>query len=323
MRNIMTASRQQLEAARLQFDYALISFRDPCLPACLTSRACLRLDLVLHDLSQDLPNLPGPQQQHAAAICAFAAELPPELPLIIQCEAGIGRSAATAAALMRHQGDERYRELLKLGTYNRRLYRLLSAELGLDVPVEPLVALAVRVKYPLDRAAAFLMSLRRQRYENWRCFMVLDGPQEHATGSELFDGVTWIETTVRRGLWGHPYRQLGIDHCLAAGATYVGLNNDDNYLTPGYLEQLVAALQETGADLVLCQTLHACIGWQVIPSEPRVGCVDIGNWLAAADLIRQVPFHETDYFADGRFVERMAAKARSIVRIERPLFVKN
>lgn len=321
MRQILTANRQQLEAAQLNFDYALISFRDPFLPECRASRACRRLDLVLHDLSQEVPNLPGPQHQHAAAIRAFIAELPPLLPLIIQCEAGIGRSVATAAALMRHQGDEGYREVLKLGTHNRRLYKLLSAELGLDVPAEPLVALAVRIKYPLDRAAAFFTSLKRQRYDNWRCFMVLDGPHEPA--SDLFAGVTWVETPVRRGLWGHPYRQLGIDQCLAAGAAYVGLNNDDNYLTPGYLEQLVSALQEADADLVVCQTLHAGLGWQLLASEPKVGCVDVGNWLAAADLIRQVPFQETDYYADGRFVESLAAKARRIVRLERPLFVKN
>ena len=41
------------------------------------------------------------------------------------------------------------------------------------------------------------------------------------------------------------------------------------------------------------------------------------------DLVRQVRFEETDYYADGRFVENLAARARAIVRVERPLFIKN
>ena len=73
--------------------------------------------------------------------------------------------------------------------------------------------------------------------------------------------------------------------------------------------------------LVLCQTLHAYCGCQIVPAEPRIGCADVGNWLAAADLIRQVPFTETDPLADGRFVERLAARA--VVRVDRPLVVKN
>jgi hypothetical protein len=128
---------------------------------------------------------------------------------------------------------------------------------------------------------------------------------------------------MRCGLWGHPYRQLGIDRCIDNEADFIGLNNDDNYLTPGYFEQLVHALQANDADFAICQMLHSYSGYGVVPAEPKAGCADVGNWLASADLIRQVKWEGTDFLADGRFVERLAAKARRVVKVERPLLVKN
>ncbi len=326
MRRIECYTRRTLERAGWAIaQHALISFRDPGQPP--AAALCMsRLDLVLHDCAADA-GLVGPTRDDAFAIRRFVEALPPDQHLAVQCESGKGRSVACAAALFRAQGDEeRAGILLRMGTHNRTLYRLLCQELELDIPAEPLVALAVRVKYPLDRAAAFLHSLRRQRYDNWRAVFVSDGPwPENDWGMDgLADPrIDFLGTPEHRGLWGHPYRQLGINRCLELGTAYVGLNNDDNYLTPGYLEQMVGALQQRQADLVLCQTLHAYDAWSVTPSTPVAGCADVGNWLASADLIRRVPWEGEDFEADGRFVERLARTAGRCIEVRRPLLVKN
>ncbi len=325
MRRIECYTRRTLERAGWPLaQHALISFRDPGQP--LVSALCMsRLDLVLHDCAADA-GLVGPTRDDAFAIRRFVEALPPDQHLAVQCESGKGRSVACAAALLRKEGDEdRARLLLRMGTHNRTLYRLLCQELELDMPAEPLMALAVRVKYPLDRAEAFFLSLLRQRYSNWRCTLIFDGPDFRMLPGRLFQDkrMSWVVTAEQRGLWGHPYRQLGIDRCLEQGAEYVGLNNDDNYLTPGYLEQMVGALQERKADLVMCQTLHAYDAWSVTPSTPVAGCADVGNWLASADLIRKVPWEGEDFEADGRFVERLARTAGRCIEVRRPLLVKN
>ncbi len=327
MRTIIPVSRQDLEknGHRLP-SAALITFRDAELPPAKAEHTP-RLDLVMNDIAEPMANLLAPAQEHAQRIRAFVAELRVSQSLIIQCEAGLGRSMACAAALLLAQGDEAAaKKLLRLGTHNRRLYRLLCAEFGLQVPAEPLVALAVRVKYPNDRAEAFLLSLRRQRYTNWRCVFVTDGPMRYKDefADQVYDTWDLIETSERRGLWGHPYRHVGIAAALGwSEVQYVGLNNDDNYLTPGYIEQLVNAAQDEQADLVLCRMLHAYSGWGVVASDPVAGCADVGNWIASADLIRQVKFDEYDFLADGRFVERLAAKAKKVARVEKPLLCKN
>ncbi|HZZ77412.1 MAG TPA: glycosyltransferase [Gemmataceae bacterium] len=329
MRKIMTASRRELEQHGHKYpDAALITFRDPFL-APAPAPQMPRLDLVMNDISDPSPGLTHPQRDHAARIYPWVAALPPDRPLIVQCEFGVGRSLACAAALNRAQGDEATaKRQLRHGTHNRRLYRLLCEEFGLTVEPEPLVAIACRVKYPVGRADAFLYSLNRQRYDTWKCVFVTDGINDAAWEEFSFETVgerkwEWIETPERRGLWGHPYRQLGIDRCLAIGAAYIGLNNDDNYLTPGYLEQMVNAAQDEGADLVMCQMLHSYSAWGVVGSVPVAGCADVGNWIASADLIRQVKFDEFDALADGRFVERLAAKAKKVASVERPLLIKN
>lgn len=335
MLRLAVASRHQYETAAARFGRvdALISFRDPDQPPVVHRGEQLgHLDLVCHDVAADMPGLPAPAAEHARRIVELLNSLPlvgnSDIRLLIQCEAGVGRSQAAAAAILRWTGQDGWREVIKHGTYNRRLYRLLCAELGLDAPPEPLVALAVRIKYPSDRAAAFLLSMHRQRHANWRVVFVTDGPDAPGPGlllsSEFMrDRVEVIRTPERRGRWGHPYRQLGIDRCLELGAAYVGLSNDDNYYTPGYLEQMVAALADSGAGLAVCQMVHSYSGWQAIPASPVAGCADVGNWLAHAGVICGVKWEGDDFLADGRFVARLAGAAGQTVLVNRPLMVKN
>ena len=131
----------------------------------------------------------------------------------------------------------------------------------------------------VSRAIAFAMSMKRQRHQAWLCRFISDGPTP-AVYKDLLENLAdsrfaLVSTDGPLGLWGHPPRQEGIDACLESAAAldatpcYVGLNNDDNYLTPGYLEQMVGGLQRHQADLVLCQMLHSYSAWGVVDSASR------------------------------------------------------
>lgn len=234
--------------------------------------------------------------------------------LVAQCDAGAGRSQAVVAALQRLAGQDNS-EILRRGSYNRTLYRGILAAAGRPEQAEPLVSVVVRVKYPSDRLAALLLSLSRQRHTNWEAIVVKDGPSDLPSISD--PRVRILQTSERKGRWGHPWRQAGIDACRG---DYIVLQNDDNYLTPGYLEQMVAACER--ADIAVCGMSQSNNGWGFVMPEPRLWSIGIGCWIARSDVARSVPFEGDGYTADGEYFERIAA-GRKVVMVNKPLFVAN
>ena len=179
------------------------------------------------------------------------------------------------------------------------------------------MSISIRVKYAPDRLAAFIICMRRQRYENWELIAVTDGPNTQAVEvlRQMKDRRVKLVLTPRPlGRWGHPYRQLGLDACRGE---FIGMSNDDNYYVPGYIEQMVNALD--AADLALCPYLHSYFGWRVW--KPGT---DLGSWLARASLVRKVPWTGDNHTADQKYVEELKRLARNRVAVvNRPLFVHN
>jgi predicted protein tyrosine phosphatase len=283
-----------------------------------------RLDVPCHDISADAANLVTPTSDHARAIVAFGQQCRTlDRDILAICEAGAGRSAAIAAGLCHVIGapPSAAREVLRKGTYNRRLYRLICAAAGMPVTPDAKVSIAVRIKYPLDRLQAFVACLRRQRWSHWECIAVTDGPNWEAAKWiwDLNDGrVVCIQTEHHRGRWGHPWRQVGIDACTG---DYISLQNDDNYLTPGFMEQSVMALEDDDADVCLVNYLHSYKGWEACRSE--VGSSDLGAWLARAALVHDTPWDGDEFDSDNTYLSRLAEKARRVTTVTNCLFVHN
>jgi glycosyltransferase involved in cell wall biosynthesis len=224
---------------------------------------------------------------------------------------------AVLAALLKISGTDN-KAILAHGTYNRRLYRELLRTAGVAPEPDPLVSIAIRIKYAPDRLKLFILSMQRQRHDNWEMIAVTDGPNEPAARliAEVNDPrIRLIETEKRLGRWGHPYRQRGLDACRG---DYIGLSNDDNYYVPGYIEQMLHAMGDT-ADLVLCQLLHSHSGWKVDPPGN-----DLGAWIARASLIRKVPWTGQDFASDRDYLVSLVAQAQGrVATVARPLFIHN
>lgn len=277
-----------------------------------------RLVLIFNDVLETFAGGRSPSPEDAALILNFVRSHPSAPMLVVQCQVGVGRSQAVAAALGDIFGNaEMSRRIRRNGTYNRKLFALLLKAAGLSPEAEPLVSMAVRVKYAPDRLQLFLLSMKRQRYQNWELVAVTDGPNPEAVQLVRDFGdkrIRIIETPTRLGRWGHPYRQLGINACEGE---FIGLSNDDNYYVPGYLEQMVNALD--GADIALCQTAHSYSGWNVA----AVGA-DLGCWIARSTIVRSTPWTGAAFDSDGVYLKALLAKAGSrVARIERPLFIHN
>jgi hypothetical protein len=316
---IRALSRDQIESQPLPGPSAVISMADtPDDLAVIKDAANVvaRLNLIFNDATEACHLVRPPSADDARKILQFVREQSHVPYLVAQCQVGVGRSQAVMAALAKiHGGDPK--PVLRGGTYNRRLYRILLAEAGVAVDPEPLVSLAVRVKYAPDRLRLFLLSMQRQRHENWEVVAVTDGPNPAAVQlvAEMRDPrIRLIETEQALGRWGHPYRQRGLEACRGE---FIGMNNDDNYCVPGYLEQLLDALED--ADLAVCSYVHSYLAWT--PTQPGTG---IGAWLARAWLVRQVPWTGLEFNSDREYVQQLANAAgpRTVV-VPRPLFVHN
>jgi hypothetical protein len=288
-----------------------------------TQRVVDRLDLIFNDAGGDYGTVKAPTLEHARAILSFVGRQNPFTQIVAQCQVGVGRSQGVVAALGRIAGYESHKLMLRGGTYNRRMFRLLHEAAGIAVPAEPLVSIAVRVKYSPDRFWAFLLCMQRQRYENWEVVAVTDGPNADAAHVEAdfkrhhpgaIERLRLIQTAESRGRWGHAYRQNGIDACRGQ---FIGLSNDDNYYCPGYIEQLMFALED--ADIAACQVAHSYSGWAARPAWSDLGC-----WIARAALVRSVPWEGQEFDSDALYLAKLRARpgVRSAV-VNRPLFVHN
>jgi predicted protein tyrosine phosphatase len=238
------------------------------------------LQIIFNDAAESYGTVKAPSLNDAKKILEFVRKNPAPN-LVAQCQAGIGRSQAIVAAIAKIYGDDPS-PVFANGTYNQSLYDLLLRAAGVPAAIPRLVSMAVRVKYSAERLNLFLLSMRRQRYTNWEIIAVTDGPNPDARdliASFNDSRLRLVETEKMLGRWGHPYRQLGIDACRGE---YVGISNDDNYYVPGYLEQMVFALEHNNADLAICQILHSYSGWSVTMAGGDLGC-----WIARKRLMER------------------------------------
>jgi Glycosyl transferase family 2 len=281
------------------------------------------LDVVCDDIDEPMPHSVCPTPAIAKNIYDFWAKHKDQVGwFVCQCETGLGLSQAVSAAILLFDGQDP-NPILRQAAYNRSLYRLILEQAGRQPPPEPLVSIVCRILYPADRFQAFVLCMDRQRYPNWEVIGVTDGPRPDVAAllSSRKDGkVRLLETPERLGSWGHPYRQMGID---AARGEIIGLQNDDNYLVPGFVEQLVWVIQD-GAQMVLCDTVHSYFGWAYQQVQPRRAGCDLGAFLARTSLFRQVQWPGNNQDSDGDFIERMASAAgQGIATIRKPLFIHN
>lgn len=184
-------------------------------------------------------------------------------------------------------------------------------------------SICVRVKYPVDRLHALILSLQRQTHTNWEAVVTTDGPNPAAAA--LVAGLkeprlVLVETPEPKGCWGHPYRNLAISRCTGE---LIGLTNDDNYYVPGYLATMTQALIENNAQMVMCDMVHKDFEWGILETRPERNACDLGNWIVLSRIAKTTPWPGNSSTDDGKYVELMAAKCERIAIVKRPLFVKN
>lgn len=313
----IAVSRRDAEKLNLSVEFVAITIHDPCLEPAKIRGAKATLDLSFYDALPD-SGLQCATIEDAHKILGFWRDYA-NLSLVAQCEAGCGRSHAVIAAILEIIGHPNASKVRQNGTYNRHLYGLLMEAYGKPV-IEPLVSVVCRVKYHTDRLHAFMLSMERQRYTNWEVIAVSDGPFPPFVSGLPSHRFRTISAD-KKGCWGHGGRQQGID---AAAGEYIALANDDNYLTPGFIEQMVHALQENNRKAALCDFLSKYQGYQPVSPSPEVGSCDLACFMAHRSLFEKVKWEGMDFEADGRFISRLVqADGGQYAAANRVLVVKN
>lgn len=326
MKKLSFMNKTQLCSTALAGPSLVIRFADVpdmLAPIYDTHNAKFVLDVFCSDARAEADGavISGASDAEAKKILAFVDSHPKIPNLVVQCMMGVGRSQAVVAAFAKIYGIDN-RNVLAHGTYNRGLYRRILAAAGLVVVPDPKVAIVVRVKYHAENLTAFILSMRRQRYDNWELIAVTDGPNPLAaeTGN-LDDRVKVIQTDKWLGHWGNHYRQLGIDS-VSSDSEFIGVNNDDNYLTPGYLEQMVQALQFSGKSVAVCQCVHSYGGWAG-GINGQFG-QDLSCWVARTSVVRSIKWDRYDVDGEGDWVRKLCeAVGNEVVQINRELVVHN
>lgn len=201
----------------------------------------------------------------------------------------------------------------------------------------PLVGIAVaafletrRDEYCLNGLVA---SFQAQTYENWRLLVVHDGPLPAGPTQGRLAVLTGADARVelvlareRKKQFGHPHRQAAVDTLLKSGCAWVGMTNQDNWYAPTYLEWMlsVGTHPKRPKDFVYCDCLHSHKLWRQMITEPRRGKLDLGGWLARAELIKQVQFTDYSFDGDGKYIDKLRTRARGkIEKVPGTLFVHN
>lgn len=115
--------------------------------------------------------------------------------------------------------------------------------------------------------------------------------------------------------WGHAKRAAGVER---AASDYLGFFNDDDSYEQCYVAAMMVAAAPVHADVVYC-------GWNTYPKcEFRLGSSTSGNFIVRTQLAREVGYPASRvYENDGHFIDALARKAETIVRVPDVLYAHN
>lgn len=130
---------------------------------------------------------------------------------------------------------------------------------------------------------------------------------------ELFPTVKFV-LQENKNDWGHDKRAKGIE---AAACEYLGFFNADDSYAGDYLEKMLGAASEHGADVVYCD-------WSGIADCAFQTCSSTaGNFIVRTSLARKVGYRDREYVADGTFINDIAKETDAIVKVREVLYFHN
>lgn len=172
-----------------------------------------------------------------------------------------------------------------------------------------------------------ISSIFSQTSPNWSIHVVADGIYDgYQKVKDYFIGDNRIKFTELNGPhkdWGHTPRNYGLEH---ATEEWIVMTGDDNYYVPIFVDSFLSAVDDS-THFVLCNMIHNWVNneYHYINSVPRLGAIDIGNFMVRTQLAKKIKLDIKKIDADGYFVEEYLTKYSegSIKKINKSLYVHN
>jgi len=172
-----------------------------------------------------------------------------------------------------------------------------------------------------------ISSIFSQTSPNWKIHVVADaiydGYQKIKDYFEGDDRIRFSELNGPHNDWGHTARNYGLG---LATEEWIVMTGDDNYYMPVFVEEFLNVVDEK-THFVLCNMIHNWVNkeYNYINSVPKLGAIDIGNFMTRTQLSNKLTLDITKGDSDGLFVEEYIRKYPygSIKKINKPLYVHN
>lgn len=176
--------------------------------------------------------------------------------------------------------------------------------------------------------------LLAQTSQNYHMSIISDG-YEAATFFQLekyfnIPNFSYFSTDVRYNNYGHTPRELGM---ISSDCKYTIMTGYDNYYVPIFIEQFEQVCNsEDDVGFVFCDFVldHVRDGRRYnkyMDSKVQPDHIDIGNFAAETQFIKQVGLKVNEYAADWHLVNDLipllAMSARKIIKIPQTLYIHN
>lgn len=172
-----------------------------------------------------------------------------------------------------------------------------------------------------------ISSIFSQTSDKWKIHVVADAIYPgYQKVKDFFEGDGRIIFTELNGPhkdWGHTPRNYGLEH---ATEEWVVMTGDDNYYMPVFVEDFLSVVDDS-THFVYCNMIHNWTQQQYlhINSVPKLGGIDIGNFMTRTSLSSTMRLNTKNEVADGVFVQDFLSKYPTgvIKKINKPLYVHN
>lgn len=178
-----------------------------------------------------------------------------------------------------------------------------------------------------DNLMVVLMSIKVQTSNDWKVHVVADaiydGYQEVKDYFKNDDRFRFSELNGPHKDWGHTARNYGLE---MAEEEWVVMSGDDNYYMPVFVKDFLEAGKNHGVHFVYCNLIHNWVYdlYIALISGPKIGQIDIGNFMAKTKFAKQLKLDMTRADADGVFVEEYLRKFKgNIIKLDKFLYVHN
>jgi hypothetical protein len=180
-----------------------------------------------------------------------------------------------------------------------------------------------------------ISSLLCQTHTNWELLLIHDTKNETNLNDLLSvisdKRITYMETSERIGLWGHPIRKWAIeqirDNKLALNTEFIVVTNPDNHHVPIYCEKLLDEFSKHPKAVAgyCSQMVHNYDDYKVINCELKRGFMDSAGVMVRKEVACNIGWFSTEHSADWFYFEAIAKKygKENFIKVPGCLLVHN